>query len=251
MKTLVIMPTYNEKDNLPVVIGRVLEQKAFDILVVDDNSSDGTKEIARELAEREERVDLIERPAKLGLGTAYITGFKWGMERGYDCFVEMDSDLSHNPVDLPRFTAEVEKGSGLVIGSRYIGGKISVVGWEFKRLLLSRFGNFYASRILSVPLTDMTSGFRAYSRAALNALDLDGIHSEGYAFQIEMAYRLRYQGIPVTEIPIVFTERIKGVSKMSREIVREAVWLPWRLRLGNAFRRSPVKNVESHTSDKK
>lgn len=230
MKTLVILPTYNEKGNIEIALQGVLEHEGFDALIVDDNSGDGTAEVARERAENDPRVNLIERPEKLGLGTAYITGFKWGLERGYGCLMEMDTDLSHDPAELPRFVEKIKNGNDLVIGSRYIGGKISVLGWDFRRLLLSRFGNFYASRILNAPLTDMTSGFRAFSSRALSAMDLDGIRSEGYAFQIEMAYNVWRRGMDVTEIPIVFTERTRGLSKMSKEIVREAVWLPWRLR---------------------
>lgn len=230
MNTLVILPTYNEEETLPVVIIKILDQEGFDILVVDDNSNDSTAEIARQWMERNRRVNLIERPGKLGLGTAYIAGFNWGLERNYDCFIEMDSDLSHNPRDLPKFVEEIKEGSELVIGSRYLGGKISVVGWDFRRLLLSRFGNFYASCILKIPLSDMTSGFRAFTRRALESISLERIHSEGYAFQIEMAYYVSRTGLKISEIPIVFTERARGVSKMSKKIVREAVRLPWRLR---------------------
>lgn len=230
MKTLVILPTYNEEETLPVVIIKILDQEGFDILVVDDNSKDNTAEIARQWMERDERVNLIERPAKLGLGTAYINGFRWGLEKHYDCFIEMDSDLSHNPRDLSRFVEEIKGGNDLVIGSRYLDGKISVVGWDFRRLLLSRFGNFYASCILKTPLSDMTSGFRAFTRRALESIALDRIHSEGYAFQIEMAYHVTRAGLKVSEIPIVFTERARGTSKMSKKIVREAVRLPWKLR---------------------
>jgi dolichol-phosphate mannosyltransferase len=231
MKILVVMPTYNEKGNIEIALQRVLEHEGIDVLIVDDSSDDGTAEVARDRANNNERVNLIERPEKLGLGTAYITGFKWGLQGGYDCLMEMDTDLSHDPAELPNFAEKIEDGSDLVIGSRYIDGKISVLGWDFKRLLLSRFGNFYASRILKAPLTDMTSGFRAFSKRALSAIDLDAVRSEGYAFQIEMAYNVWRRGMKVIEIPIVFTERTRGRSKMSKEIIREAVWLPWRLRL--------------------
>jgi dolichol-phosphate mannosyltransferase len=214
MKSLVVLPTYNERETLPVVLIKVLDQGSFDILIVDDNSTDGTRDIAKHWVSTNNRVNLLERPAKLGLGTAYIA----------------DSDLSHNPMDLPRFREEIEGGAGLVIGSRYLRGNISVVGWDFKRLLLSRFGNFYASHILGIPLSDMTSGFRAYSRKALEALALDRIRSQGYAFQIEMAYCVWRAGFPVREIAITFTERVRGSSKMSKSIVREATRLPWRLR---------------------
>lgn len=235
MRPLVILPTYNEKDNLPVVIIKVLDLEVFDILIVDDNSTDGTADVARHWVGRDARVHLIERPGKMGLGTAYIKGFQWGLERGYDYFFEMDSDLSHNPLDLPRLFEKAQEGNDLVIGSRYIGGRISVVGWDFRRLLLSRFGNIYASTILDIPIWDMTSGFRAYSRRALEALNLDVVQSEGYAFQIEMAYYVMMSGLPVAEIGIVFTERQKGKSKMSKSIVREAIWLPWRLRIKGIF----------------
>jgi len=167
----------------------------------------------------------------LGLGTAYIAGFKWGLERGYERLIEMDSDLSHNALDLPRFMDEMEKGADLVIGSRYMHGKINVVGWDFKRLLLSRSGNLYASKLLGLRFTDLTSGFRAFSRKALEAVNLDAIASEGYSFQIEMAYHLSRAGLAVREIPVIFHERFGGHSKMSKKIVREAAVLPWKLRL--------------------
>jgi dolichol-phosphate mannosyltransferase len=235
MKTLVMLPVYNERDTLPVTMKKVLETSPNDILIIEDNSTDGTREVARELAANDSRVKLIERPGKLGLGTAYIDGFRWGLGQGYDCFIEMDSDLSHDPKDLPKFVEAIEDGSHLAIGSRYIGGTISVVGWDFKRLLLSKFGNLYARTILGVPLTDMTSGYRAFSRRALESLELDNVRSQGYAFQIEMAYYVWRSGLKVTEVPIVFTERATGSSKMSKQIVREAVRMPWRLRLTSFF----------------
>lgn len=242
LKPLVILPTYNEKETLPVLLIKILGQEVFDILIIDDNSTDGTKEIARSWKEKDPRVNLIERPGKLGLGTAYIAGFKWALQRDYGCMIEMDSDLSHNPNDLPRFLSEVEKGADLVIGSRYLRGTISVVGWDFRRLLLSRFGNFYASTILGINVSDMTSGYRAYSRRALEGVDLESVRSEGYAFQIEMAYHVRMAGFSVKEIPIVFHERVQGQSKMSKSIVREALWLPWRLRLGEVSALISKKN---------
>jgi len=244
LKPLVILPTYNERETLPVLLIKILGQEIFDILIIDDNSTDGTKEIARTWKEKDPRVNLMERPGKLGLGTAYIDGFKWALKRDYDCMIEMDSDLSHNPNDLPRFLFEIERGTDLVIGSRYLWGTISVVGWDFKRLLLSRFGNFYASTILGIKVSDMTSGYRAYSRRALEVIDLDSVRSGGYAFQIEMAYHIKMAGFSIKEIPIVFHERLQGQSKMSKSIVREALWLPWRLRLGE------VKNLISGKSQK-
>jgi dolichol-phosphate mannosyltransferase len=198
--------------------------------VVDDASPDGTAQVVKEIMSREMGVSLVERPGKLGLGTAYITGFKWGLQRGYEYFIEMDSDGSHNPEALPWFLREIE-GYGLVIGSRYLNKRISVVGWDFRRLLMSKFGNLYASVILGIRLTDLTSGFRCYTREALEAIDLDRIHSSGYSFQIEMAYLVRMSGLKVHEMPIIFYDRNSGVSKMSRKIVREAMVLPWMLRL--------------------
>ncbi len=225
------MPTYMEKDTLPVVLTKVLTQEVADILVVDDGSPDGTAQIASDWASRDPRVHVMNRPGKLGLGTAYLAGFRWGLDRGYDFFLEMDSDMSHNPMDLPRFLDELEKGADLVIGSRYLKGTISVVGWDFKRLILSKFGNIYASKILGMELSDLTSGYRAFSRRAFENMELGSVHSEGYAFQIEMAYMAFRSGLRIREVPIVFTERVSGSSKMSKQIVREAVWLPWRLKL--------------------
>ena len=231
-KALVIIPTYDERDTLPIAIESVLKHDGFDILVVDDGSPDGTAGVVREIMASEKRVSLIEREGKLGLGTAYIEGFRWGLEKGYDYFIEMDADGSHDPGALPSFIAEMGNGSDLVIGSRYLSGTISVVGWDFHRLMLSKFGNYYAAWILGLRLTDLTSGFRCYSRNALDAIDLDAVHSTGYGFQIEMAYRVAAAGCQVGEVPIIFYERASGSSKMSKKIVREAVILPWRLRVG-------------------
>ncbi len=234
-KALVIIPTYNEKETLPAVVHSILKHAGFDILVIDDGSPDGTAGVVRELMATGNRVFLIERPGKLGLGTAYVEGFKWGLERGYDYFIEMDADGSHDPEALPSFIGEMEKGRDLVIGGRYLNGRISVVGWDFHRLMLSKAGNFYAAWMLGSRLTDLTSGFRCYSRKALESIDLDKIHSNGYAFQIEMAYRVSAAGGRVGEMPIIFYERTSGISKMSKKIIREAVGLPWRLRLMRTF----------------
>ena len=231
-KALVIIPTYNERETLPGVVASVLKHEGFHVLVIDDGSPDGTAGVVKEMMGARKRVFLIERPGKLGLGTAYVEGFKWGLERGYDYFIEMDADGSHDPDALPLFTGEMEKGLDLVIGSRYLHGNISVVGWDFHRLMLSKFGNYYASWVLGLRLTDLTSGFRCYSRSAIESIDLEKIHSNGYAFQIEMAHRIRAAGHRVGEIPIIFYERESGSSKMSKGIVREAIVLPWRLRLG-------------------
>jgi len=230
LKTLVILPTYKEKGTLPVVLVKVLSLEGFDMLIIDDNSPDGTAELAEHWAGRYSRINLIKRPRKMGLGTAYLTGFRWGLEKGYDCVVEMDSDLSHNPLDLPKFQDEISEGADLVVGSRYMNGTISVVGWDFRRLLLSKMGNLYASKLLGLRVSDLTSGFRAYSRRALQKIKLEQVRSEGYAFQIEMAYHVARLGFTVREIPIIFTERLTGISKMSGQIIREAAWVPFRLR---------------------
>jgi dolichol-phosphate mannosyltransferase len=231
-KALVVIPTYNEKETIQYMISSVLEHEGFDLLIVDDGSPDGTAGIVSNMMAVEKRVFLIERSGKLGLGTAYVEGFKWGLERGYDYFIEMDADNSHDPDALPLFIEKVEEGFGLVIGSRYLNRSISVVGWDFKRLMMSKFGNFYASSILGLPMTDLTSGYRCYSRDALKTIDLDNLHSNGYAFQIEMAYRVASAGLRVVEIPIIFRERESGESKMSKQIAREAAVLPWKLRCG-------------------
>ncbi|MDA8239832.1 MAG: polyprenol monophosphomannose synthase [Nitrospiraceae bacterium] len=228
---LVVIPTVNEFHSLPKVIESVLKHNGFHVLVVDDASTDGTPQVVREKMSQDHRVSLIERPSKLGLGTAYVAGFKWGLQRGFRYFIEMDADGSHNADALPWFIKEIEKGYDLVIGSRYMEGTISVVGWGFRRLLLSKFGNLYASLMLGLRLNDLTSGFRCYSRQALQDIDLDRVHSNGYAFQIEMAYRVDAAGFKVHEMPIIFYERNYGSSKMSKGIVREAAILPWRLRI--------------------
>jgi len=250
-KALVIIPTYNEKTGLPPIIDAVLKYEAFDLLIVDDASPDGTAQAVREIMSREKRVSLLERPGKLGLGTAYATGFRWGLQRGYEYFIEMDADGSHNPGALPWFLKEIE-GYGLVIGSRYLNKRISVVGWDFRRLLMSKFGNIYAAMILGIRLTDLTSGFRCYSRDALKAIDLDKIHSNGYSFQIEMAYLVRMAGFGVHEMPIIFYDRNSGTSKMSKNIVREAMVLPWMLRLRElrnaALKLFPRKSYEKEIS---
>jgi dolichol-phosphate mannosyltransferase len=229
-KSLVVIPTYNEKSSLPGIIAAILQFDLFDVLVVDDASPDGTAGVVKDIMSRDDRVFLIERRGKLGLGTAYVAGFKWGLQRGYEYFIEMDADGSHNPDAIPWFLREID-GYGLVIGSRYLNRRISVVGWDFRRLLMSKFGNVYASIILGLSLTDLTSGFRCYAGEALRTIGLEAIHSSGYSFQIEMAYLVRMSGFKVHEMPIIFYDRNSGSSKMSGKIVREAMVLPWMLRL--------------------
>ncbi len=231
MKTLIVIPTYNEATNIGKILKKSLEVLDGDILVVDDNSSDSTRDIVKGFFDTG-RVSMLERPSKLGLGTAYINGFQWGLQRGYELFFEMDADNSHNPAALPSFVEKIRQGYDIVVGSRYLNHTISVVGWDFHRLLISKFGNWYASTLLGIKqFTDLTSGYRCYTGKALEAIGLERIKSNGYAFQIEMVYRGFKSGLKVAEIPIIFFERGGGGSKMSKNIIREAVLLPFKLRM--------------------
>lgn len=232
MRILIVLPTHNEEETVAIALERLLKFDFLDILVVDDNSQDNTRNITRDVMKVSSRVNLLERPAKLGLGTAYLAGFKWGLQRGYDLFFEIDADLSHDPTAIPGFIEKIREGYDMVVGSRYLNNTISVVGWDFKRLLLSKFGNFYIQSLTPLKsYTDMTSGFRCYTRRTLETVSLDNVKSNGYAFQIEMVYRVFKAGLRITEIPIIFYERNGGSSKMSRKIVREAIMLPFRLKL--------------------
>jgi dolichol-phosphate mannosyltransferase len=229
-RALVIIPTYNEKVNLPLIVPPVLEQDPrIEILVVDDNSPDGTGELADQLAAADPRVHVLHRPGKQGLGRAYLAGFAWALERGYDYVFEMDADFSHDPKFLTLFL-EAAQDADLVIGSRYKRG-VNVINWPMSRLLLSFFANKYAHWITGLPLTDATGGFKCFRRAVLAAIPLEEVRSNGYAFQIEMSFRAWKRGFRLVEIPIVFTDRMEGQSKMSKKIVREAVWMVWWLRL--------------------
>lgn len=229
-KALVIIPTYNELNNLQLIVPLVLGQDPrLEILVVDDNSPDGTGQAADEIAACEPRVHVLHRSGKLGLGTAYREGFRWALERDYEYVFEMDADFSHDPKHLPQFLAAIEDAD-LVLGSRYLGGRVTVVNWPMPRLLLSYFANIYARIVTGVHLDDATGGFKCFRRRVLEAIDLAAVHSNGYAFQIEMSTRAARRGFRIKEIPIVFVDRTDGVSKMSKAIVREAVWMVWRLR---------------------
>ncbi|ADO46023.1 glycosyl transferase family 2 [Hydrogenobacter thermophilus TK-6] len=235
MKALLVLPTYNEAQNLKVLIPKLLEYGFLDLLVVDDGSQDGTPLVVKEWSNKEPKVNLLERPYKMGLGSAYVAGFKWGLDKDYQLFFEMDADLSHDPKDIPRFVEKMKEGYHLVIGSRYTRGTISVVGWDFKRLLISKFANWYATTILGIKeLTDITSGYRCYRREVLEKINLDAIKSNGYAFQIEMVYKAYRLGFKIAEIPIIFYERGSGSSKMSKKIALEAAIMVWRLKLGKA-----------------
>jgi dolichol-phosphate mannosyltransferase len=222
-RVLVVVPTYNERDNLELIAGR-LHAAVPDahLLVVDDNSPDGTGKIADELADRDERVHVLHRQGKSGLGAAYVAGFGWAREQGYDVVVEMDADGSHAPEQLPRLLAALENAD-LVLGSRYVPGG-SVVNWPKSRELLSRGGNLYTRLLLRLPLQDATGGYRAYRRTVLDALPLAEISSQGYCFQVDLAWQAWRQGHRVVEVPITFVERERGESKMSRKIVAEALW---------------------------
>lgn len=232
MKALVIVPTYNERSNLPKMLEWILVQgPEFEVLVVDDGSPDGTGALADEAAARDPRVHVLHRPSKLGLGTAYLNGFAWALARDYTHILEMDCDFSHDPNHLPKFLeAARETGADVVLGSRYRQGKVTVVNWPMRRLLLSYAANLYARAVTGLPLDDSTGGFKCFARKVLEAIPLHEVKSNGYAFQIEMSFRAWRKGFTIVEIPIVFTDRTEGESKMSKKIVREAVWMVWRLR---------------------
>ena len=229
-RALVIVPTYNERENIRRLIDTVLVQDArIDILVVDDGSPDGTGALVREIVGTNGRVNLLERERKMGLGTAYIAGFRWALERQYDYVLEMDADFSHDPIHLPQFLRAVENAD-LVLGSRYQQGRVTVVNWPIARLILSYCANIYARAITGLPVWDATGGFKCFRRSVLEAIDLNAVRSNGYAFQIEMSFRAWKRNFRIAEIPIVFVDRTEGTSKMSKSIVREAVWMVWRLR---------------------
>jgi len=227
---LVVVPTYNERENLPQIVPRILAtDPRLDVLVVDDGSPDGTGEIADALAAAEPRVQVLHRTAKQGLGRAYLAGFRWALEREYAWIFEMDADFSHDPKYLLDLLRKVEDAD-LVLGSRYASG-VNVINWPMSRLLLSWFANKYVRWITWLPLTDATGGFKCFRRSVLEAIPLDKVRSNGYAFQIEMSYRAWKKGFRLAEVPIVFVDRVEGHSKMNKRIVREAVWMVWWLRI--------------------
>lgn len=231
MKALVITPTYNEMENIPDFIPAVLAQnKDLEILIVDDNSPDGTGNYVEQLSKENDRVHVLHRKKKLGLGTAYVAGFKWALENDYERVFEMDADGSHNPIELNNFLKESENAD-LVLGSRYLNGKISVVNWDMKRLILSYFANIYTKIVTGMSFSDATGGFKCFSRKALQSLNFRKLKSDGYCFQIETTYKLWKKGLKIKEIPIVFTDRTKGSSKMSGGIISEAFFLVIKLRL--------------------
>jgi len=228
---LVVIPTYNEAGNLPNIVPQVLAQDPrLEVLVVDDSSPDGTGALADGLAQTNPRVHVLHREGKLGLGTAYLAGFRWAIERRYDYAFEMDADFSHDPAHLKDFLKAIATAD-VVLGSRYLGGRVTVVNWPMGRLLLSYCANIYARWITGLRIWDLTGGFKCFRRHVLEALDLSQVRSNGYAFQIEMSVRAWRKGFKLAEIPIVFVDRLEGQSKMSKAIVREAVWMVPRLRL--------------------
>jgi len=236
-RALVIIPTYNEAQNLRALVPQVLSQDPrLEVLVVDDNSPDGTGRTADELAQADPRVHVLHREGKLGLGTAYLHGFRWALERAYDYVFEMDADFSHDPAHLKEFLKAIEEAD-VVLGSRYLEGKVTVVNWPMGRLMLSYCANIYARWITGLRIWDLTGGFKCFRRRVLEAIDLSRVRSNGYAFQIEMSVRAWRKGFKLREIPIVFVDRTEGHSKMNRVIVREAVWMVPRLRLMSWFGR--------------
>jgi dolichol-phosphate mannosyltransferase len=233
---LVVVPTFNERENLPAIVPRILAtDPRLDVLVVDDGSPDGTGELADQMAAADPRVHVLHRSAKQGLGRAYLAGFAWALERDYAWVFEMDADFSHDPKYLAGFLVAIEQAD-LVLGSRYASG-VNVINWPMSRLLLSWFANKYVRWITGLPLTDATGGFKCFRRAVLEAIPLDRVRSNGYAFQIEMSYRAWKKGFRLVEVPIVFVDRVEGTSKMNKRIVREAVWMVWWLRLRALFGR--------------
>jgi len=234
MKTLVISPTYNESKNIADLIEHVFSQdKNYHLLIIDDNSPDGTADIVEDFQKENNNLHLEKRPGKAGLGTAYCHGFKWALERDYDTIVQMDADGSHNADDVPEMVRLLGEND-LIIGSRYVNG-ISVVNWPISRLILSYGANFYSRIVTGLSIKDATGGFKAWKREVLESIDLDSIRSQGYSFQIEMNFRAWQKGYKIGEHPIIFIDRTIGESKMSKSIMVEAVFMVWRLRIWKIF----------------
>lgn len=235
-KVFVVIPTYNERDNVTNLIPIILKKgRNVKVLVVDDNSPDGTAEVAADMSRADNRVALIRRPKKMGLGTAYVAGFKWVLANSNAEYIfEMDGDFSHNPDRIPDFIRKTEEGNDVVIGSRYLKG-VSVVNWPIRRLMLSYWASKYAGFVTGIPLHDQTSGYKCFRRQVLETIELDRLGADGYAFQIELNFWAYREGFRLAETPIIFEERRAGASKISRDIVYEAMWLVWRLRFRGLF----------------
>lgn len=236
-KTLIIIPTYNEADNIERVIQKIIKRNIPNVflLIVDDNSPDGTGDIVEKIARRDVRVKLLRRKGKMGLGTAYVEGFKFALESGFDYIFEMDADMSHYPGEIPKFLEKIREHD-LVIGSRYLTG-VNVINWPLSRLLLSLWANWYTRTITGMPIQDCTSGYKCFRREVLESIDLDRISSDGYSFQIEINYKAWKKNFRICEIPIVFVDRKKGDSKMTRRIMWEAGWIVWKLRFMSIIRK--------------
>jgi dolichol-phosphate mannosyltransferase len=242
--TVVVVPTYNERENLPPLAQRLLNLRVpVDLLVVDDNSPDGTGKIADDLSVKHASINVLHRNEKSGLGRAYIAGFKWALERGYEFVFELDGDFSHNPDDIPMFL-EAAKDAELVLGSRYLNG-IRIINWPLSRLMLSKGAATYVRMVTGMPFTDPTGGYKCFRRRALESIDLEGVRSNGYSFQIEMTHKLWRQGMRVVEVPIIFTDRFQGHSKMSGHIIQEAFTMVWRLWCQNNLRRRPMPQLHA------
>ena len=248
-QTLIIVPTYNERDNLPRVAQKLLSLPVnVDVLMVDGASTDGTGQVADELAAKHPQIHVLHEQKKNGLGRAYISGFKWALERDYEFIFEMDSDLSHDPNEIPNFL-KAAQDADLVLGSRYMGG-VRVLNWPLKRLLLSRFAGIYVCQVTGMKFTDPTGGYKCFRRHSLQAVALDAVKSNGYSFQIEMTHRLWREGFTVAEVPITFADRVEGTSKLTKDIVVEAFWMVWWLWLQNGLRRWPRRTQPPVTRKK-
>lgn len=233
-KSIIIIPTYNELNNIQKLIPILRENyPAVDLLIVDDNSPDGTADAVKKFMENDQQIHIIEREGKLGLGTAYVRGFRYMLERDYEFAIQMDADFSHDPMEIKSFLKAIEDHD-LIIGSRYIKG-VNVINWPMSRLLLSYFANQYTRIITGLPVCDATGGFKCFRREVLEAINLDNITSSGYSFQIEMTFKAYKKGFRIKEIPIIFNERTDGDSKMSKKIVHEAIFMVWKLRLASMF----------------
>jgi dolichol-phosphate mannosyltransferase len=237
-RTLVIIPTYNEAENIKPLVENIIKlyPRSVDLLVIDDNSPDGTGAIVKGIMEKESRVALLSRPAKLGLGTAYLTGFHYALEKGYGKVIEMDADFSHDPEAIASLIASMD-GADMVIGSRYMNNTVNVINWPLSRLVLSKAASIYTRVITGMPVSDPTSGFKCISAEVLESIALERVHSQGYSFQIEINYRAWRKGFVIHEVPIVFVDRSVGKSKMTRKNIFEAVWMVWWLKILSIVRK--------------